>query len=81
MGTQKQSYKNGKLREDRVKLLEDIDFDFSVKPRDRNSLKKSFKKKGDKPFLDPEEFDKLYGQLEEYKEEHGNIDVPQRGGR
>lgn len=79
IGTQKQAYKKGKLAEDRVALMKEIDFDFSAKSRDRTPKKGT--RGGNKPFLDPEEWERLVGKLEEYKEKHGDIDVPQRAGR
>lgn len=81
IGTQKQARKKGKLSEERIALLNEVDFDFTVKPRDRTGGKKTTTRAGNKPFLDPEEFEKMMGQLEEYKEEHGDVDVPQRAGR
>ncbi|KAL7536840.1 LOW QUALITY PROTEIN: hypothetical protein ACHAXR_007432 [Thalassiosira sp. AJA248-18] len=79
IGTQKQSFKKGKLSDGRVALLQEIDFDFTVKaPRMK---KRKGTRGGNKPFLDPEEFEKLVGQLIEYKEKHGDVDVPQRSGR
>lgn len=79
LGTQKQSFKKGKLAEDKVALLKEIDFNFNAKARDRAFNKGT--RSGHKPFLDPEEFDKIIAQLNDYKEQHGDIDVPQREGR
>ena len=59
--------------------MKEIDFDFSAKSRDRTPKKGT--RGGNKPFLDPEEWERLVGKLEEYKEKHGDIDVPQRAGR
>ena len=78
IGTQKQSYKKGKLSEDKVALLNEIDFSFSVKPRDRI---RRITRLGNKPFLVTEEWEKLFGELEEWKEQNGDCDVPQRSGR
>lgn len=80
IGTQKQTYKKGKMPEDRINLLTQIGFDFSAKGRDRPPRKGT--RGGNRPFLDPEEWDRLFLELEEYKEEHnGDCDVPQRSGR
>ena len=78
IGTQKQSYKKGKLSEDKIELLNKIDFDFVCKPRDRQ---KKVLRSGEKPFLDTDEWEKLFGELVEWKEKNGNCDVPQRSGR
>lgn len=65
VGTQKQFYKKGKLQEDRLELLKSLDFDFSIKPRDRTTRKVT--RAGNKPFLDEDEWEKCFSELEDYK--------------
>ena len=79
IGTQRQSYKQGKLSDERFAQLQKLEFDFAVKPRDRT--KKNVTRHGNKPFLDTEEWEKLFGELVEWKAKNGNCDVPQRSGR
>ncbi|KAL7547342.1 hypothetical protein ACHAWF_010660 [Thalassiosira exigua] len=78
IGTQKQTYKKGKMTEDKIALLKEIDFDFAMKERAK-APKKGWKR--NTPFLDPAEFEKLIKQLADYKDAHGDVDVPQRQGR
>lgn len=80
IGTQRQSFKKGKLSDEKVSLLNEIDFDFTIKPRDPSTYKKATRN-GQKPFLDPDEWEKLFHELEAWKEKKGNCDVPQRSGR
>ena len=67
------------MSEERINKLESIGFDFSFKPRDRKPKRAT--RGGNRPFLDPEEFEKMVGELKAYKEEHGDVDVAQRSGR
>lgn len=67
------------MPEERINKLEGIGFDFSFKPRDRNAKRAT--RGGNRPFLDPEEFEKMVGELKAYKEKHGDADVAQRDGR
>lgn len=79
IGTQKQAKKKGKLSEDKIALMEEIGFDWSVTERDVSKNKKT--RGGNTPLLEPAEWDKMYAELQEYKEQHGNVDVAQRDGR
>ena len=77
IGTQKQSYKKGKLSEDRVALLNEIEFDFKVVPRGERKVTRG----GNRPFLEGAEWEKMYQELVEFKDKNGDCDVPQRSGR
>jgi len=77
LGTQRQANKKGKLPENKVALLNELNFDFTYKPRPR-TVKAT---RSGKPFLADDEWENMFHELEEWKTEHGNSDVPQRSGR
>ena len=78
LSSRKKIILSGKLSEDKVELLNEIGFSFACKPRDRF---KKVTRTGNKPFLDDEEWEVLFQDLVDYKEENGDCDVPQRSGR
>ena len=77
IGTQKHAFKKGKMSDERIALLNELDFDFSSKPRNTSNKPR---KDGKKPFLDESEWHKMYKELEEVKEKTGRADAPQRSG-
>ena len=77
LGTQRQTFKKGKMSDERIALLNDLDFNFSSKPRNRTSKPS---KDGKKPFLEESEWLKMYEEMKEVKEKTGKADAPQRSG-
>lgn len=71
--TQKQMFKKGKVTENHLALLQELDFDFTIKVRDGTPKTPTF--------LVSEEWETMFIQLEEYKKEHGHVSVPCTDGR
>jgi len=77
LGTQRSTFKKGKMSDERIALLKELDFNFSTKPRTRNT---ATLKDGKKPFLDESEWQKMYKEMEVVKEKTGKADAHQRSG-
>ncbi|KAK1744490.1 helicase-associated domain-containing protein [Skeletonema marinoi] len=73
VGTQRQSYKHGKLSEERIEKLTELGIDLEIQQsRERP------KGKSGPAFLNPKEWDRCFDCLVKYKEEHGDCNVSQR---
>ena len=73
IGTQRQTFKNGKLSEERIEKLLELGIDLEVQQtRDRVKVKSG------PSFLTSSGFDKCFSALVKYKEEHGDCNVSQR---
>ncbi|KAL7498301.1 hypothetical protein ACHAWT_008679 [Skeletonema menzelii] len=73
IGTQRQSYKHGKLSEERIHKLTELGLDLEIQQsRERP------KGKSGPAFLSPNEWDRCFASLVKYKEEHGDCNVSQR---
>jgi len=73
IGTQRQSYKHGKLSEERIEKLTELGIDLEIQQsRERP------KGKSGPAFLNSKEWDRCFDCLVKYKEEHGDCNVSQR---
>ncbi len=73
IGTQRQTYKNGKLTEERIQKLIELGIDLEI----QKSREKTKGRTGPS-FLSPSEFERCLASLIKYKEEHGDCNVSQR---
>jgi len=73
IGTQRQSYKHGKLPEERIEKLIELGVDLEI----QKSREKTKGRTGP-AFLSPSEFERCLASLIKYKEEHGDCNVSQR---
>ena len=73
IGTQRQSYKHGKLSEERIEKLTELGIELDIQ-----QARERPKGKSGPAFLDPNEWDKCYTSLAKYKEEHGDCNVSPR---
>lgn len=73
VGTQRQSFKHGKLSEERIEKLTELGIDLEIQQsRERP------KGKAGPAFLDQNEWDRCFAALVKYKDENGSCDPPQR---